>query len=703
MDGLLQYTKLGCKRLTSLLIGVVFSLLYSNIYAMDDVRLQLKWTHAYQFAGYYAAKHQGYYQDAGINVEIIEGQPGMSVIDEVLSGRADFGISTSSLLLTDPIDDITLLANIFQHSPLVIVALDQGPLFTLHDLDGATIMLEDGADELVAFLVNEGLSMDRINLVPHTFSIDSLLTGEVDAMSTYLTYEIYLFEQADVDIKIFTPRSIGIDFYGDNLFTRHSLAQHNPELAERFLEASLKGWAYALSNINEVVELIQQEYAPDHSHSFLTFEAESMLQLIRPEFVEIGYINPGRWKHIADVYQELGLLDAPPDWDAFFYTPPFVTYQGWVNIIIIVSIVTLLISGIATYIYLVNKRLRQVLHQSQQDQLIKESHNKILAMIADDHSLLSILTEITECVEALYPESLCSIMMKMDESDHLTPIVGSKLDKDYLDVIKKVPITVGAGSCGTAAATRQRVITEDIQDSIYWKSIHEAVVKAELKSCWSQPVLDHSGQLLATFAVYKKHVASPCDDEIALVEEFARLVAIAIDRSKMLNLLKSSEQHHRYLAHHDPLTGLANRSLFADRVKQAIRLAKREGTLLALILIDLNDFKLINDEYGHILGDKLLCDIAKRLKSVIRNSDTVSRYGGDEFVILLQGLTDPSEAKIVEDKIIESMSQPFLLEELEIYSSVSIGTALYPDDGSDEASLTHVADLRMYSYKRQTK
>ncbi len=620
MDGLLQYTKLGCKRLTSLLIGVVFSLLYSNIYAMDDVRLQLKWTHAYQFAGYYAAKHQGYYQDAGINVEIIEGQPGMSVIDEVLSGRADFGISTSSLLLTDPVDDITLLANIFQHSPLVIVALDQVPLFTLHDLDGATIMLEDGAYELVAFLVNEGLSMDRINLVPHTFSIDSLLTGEVDAMSTYLTYEIYLFEQADIDIKIFTPRSIGIDFYGDNLFTRHSLAQHNPELAERFLEASLKGWAYALSNINEVVELIQQEYAPDHSHSFLTFEAESMLQLIRPEFVEIGYINPGRWKHIAD-----------------------------------------------------------------------------------DHSLLSILTEITECVEALYPESLCSIMMKMDESDHLTPIVGSKLDKDYLDVIKKVPITVGAGSCGTAAATRQRVITEDIQDSIYWKSIHEAVVKAELKSCWSQPVLDHSGQLLATFAVYKKHVASPCDDEIALVEEFARLVAIAIDRSKMLNLLKSSEQHHRYLAHHDPLTGLANRSLFADRVKQAIRLAKREGTLLALILIDLNDFKLINDEYGHILGDKLLCDIAKRLKSVIRNSDTVSRYGGDEFVILLQGLTDPSEAKIVEDKIIESMSQPFLLEELEIYSSVSIGTALYPDDGSDEASLTHVADLRMYSYKRQTK
>ena len=684
-------------------LGIAIFFCSTQVFGVEQVKLQLKWTHAFQFAGYYAALHQGYYHEAGLDVEILEGKPGVSVIDEVRSGRAHFGVSTSSLLLTDPIDEVVLLANIFQHSPLVIVALDKGPFHTIHDLDGAVVMLEDGSDELVAYLVNEGLSLDNITFVPHSFSIDNLINGDVDAMSSYLTYEIYEFNQKDVGIKIFTPRSTGIDFYGDNLFTNRAMIEDKPAIAEAFLDASLKGWEYALNNIDETIALIVQHYNPLIDQSFLKYEADSMLQLIRPDLVEIGYVNPGRWQHIAEVYQDLGLLKAEPSWDRFFFTPSEENYTQWITLIMLVSVLTFFIAGIATYIYSVNTRLRKVLIQSQKDHSLKELHNRILAMIADDHPLPTILTEITLSLEAHRPGCLCSIMLKHDDESYLTPIASPSFDTDYIDTIKKVPIAVGAGSCGTAAATRQRVVIADIQSHPYWSSIKDAIVKAGLKSCWSQPVMDHSGQVLATFAIYTKSISEPSSDDIHLIEEVAQLAAIAIDRSRMLELLKLSEQHHRYLAHHDTLTGLANRSLFSDRVDQAIRLAKREGSHLAVVLIDLNDFKLINDQHGHIVGDKLLRAIAKRLKTSIRNSDTISRYGGDEFVILLQGLTDPNEAIVVEQKLYSLMSDPFMIDGLAIMSGCSIGIAYYPEDGLDETALTHAADLRMYTNKRQSK
>ena len=703
MDGPLNSNVFIQKHLYFLLAGLVCVLLSFPTSAKQDFALQLKWTHAFQFAGYYMALHKGYYQDVGLNVEIREGQPGISVIDEVQSGRADFGVSTSSLLLTHPINDVVLLANIFQHSPLVIASLDKGPFFTVHDLANSRFMLEDGSDELIAYLVKEGLSLDNIDFIPHTFSIDSLVNDEVDAMSVYLTHEIYFFNEANIDIRIFSPRTVGIDFYGDNLFTNRKVANQQSLEVEAFLRASLKGWAYALNNIDETIQLILKQYNPSLTESFLRYEAESMLQLIRPEFVEIGYVNPARWKHIAEIYQELGLLSSKPNWDKFFFTHQEETYRKWITVIIIVLLIAFLIACLTTYIYSVNKQLRKVLIQKQRANTLKEMHNQVLSMIADDHPLPSILKQITRNVEAYRMGCLCSIMLKLEDQDFLVPVASPSLDSKYLEVIKQVPITVGAGSCGTAAATRERVIIPDIQSHPYWQSIREAVVEANLRACWSQPVVDHSGQVLATFAIYHREITSPTDEELHLIEEVAQLAAIAIDRSRMLELLKQSEQHHRYLAHHDPLTGLANRALFSDRVKQAIHLAKREVNHLALILIDLDDFKIINDQHGHITGDKLLRAIAKRLKTSVRNSDTISRYGGDEFVILLQGLTDKSEASVVEEKLLSLMGEPFHIGDKAIFSGFSIGVAFYPEDGSDEDSLVHVADLRMYTNKRQSK
>lgn len=702
VDVLLKAAALG-KHLTALLLGLSGLFLSFSALALEPVRLQLKWTHAFQFAGYYAALEQGYYREAGLDVTLIEGQPGISVIDEVLSGNADFGIGTSSLLLTQPTADIALLANIFQHSPQVLVAVNHSPFQGVHDLAGKTLMLEDGADELIAYLISEGVTPNTFQQVPHDFSIDSLIEGRVDAMSAYLTHELYYLDKAGLSIQIYTPRSVGIDFYGDNLFTRRELASQHPERVEAFTQASLRGWDYALNHIDETIELIRQHYTTAHSADFLRFEAEGMVQLIRPDLVELGYINPGRWQHIAEIYQDLGLLDAIPDWNQFFFQPEKEQLKDWLTLLIISSILVALLSVIALYIYRVNRRLRQLLTEQRRDHHLKQDHNHILAMIAADQPLDATLEAIALSIETYRPGYLCSILLCDTEQNCLVQGAAPSLPESYNSRIRQVPIKVGAGSCGTAAATRQRVIVSDIQSHPYWKTVRELAASAGLAACWSQPVLDKSGQVLATFALYHRQPCEPSEEDIRLIEEVAQLAAIAIERNEVMQLLRTSEQHHRYLAQHDPLTGLANRHLFSDRVEQAIRLAERDQSHLALLLIDLNDFKLINDAHGHAIGDALLQAIATRLRENVRNSETVCRFGGDEFIILLQGIQQTAEAFSIREKLLQAMDEPFQVETLQIQSGCSIGVACYPEDGQDESSLTQMADQRMYDEKRRSK
>jgi diguanylate cyclase (GGDEF)-like protein/PAS domain S-box-containing protein len=164
---------------------------------------------------------------------------------------------------------------------------------------------------------------------------------------------------------------------------------------------------------------------------------------------------------------------------------------------------------------------------------------------------------------------------------------------------------------------------------------------------------------------------------------------------------KKSEERIRYMAQHDSLTGLPNRALFADRLQQALSYCKRHNRALAVMLLDLDKFKPVNDSYGHALGDELLKQVAVRLLACVRTSDTVARIGGDEFVILLHQVDDIDQAKIVSEKIQLVLSEFFVIEDNSIRIGCSIGTAFYPQDGADLLSLTKVADQRMYQQKRE--
>lgn len=153
-------------------------------------------------------------------------------------------------------------------------------------------------------------------------------------------------------------------------------------------------------------------------------------------------------------------------------------------------------------------------------------------------------------------------------------------------------------------------------------------------------------------------------------------------------------------AHHDDLTGLANRTLLADRFNSAVARAQRSGRLFALVMVDLNHFKAVNDSYGHAAGDAILITIARRLLGAVRACDTVARLGGDEFVLIIESIDEPQEIASIGDKLLDTLTDTVLLESgAQICIGASIGLAVFPEDGVDITTLLRVADQAMYQCK----
>jgi diguanylate cyclase (GGDEF)-like protein/PAS domain S-box-containing protein len=190
------------------------------------------------------------------------------------------------------------------------------------------------------------------------------------------------------------------------------------------------------------------------------------------------------------------------------------------------------------------------------------------------------------------------------------------------------------------------------------------------------------------------------EDSIAPIHDRGGLVLGAVIVFRDVSAARAVEQRMSHLAQHDMLTGLANRWLLHDRLELAIGLALRHNQQLALLFVDMDLFKNVNDSYGHPIGDQCLTLIAERLRSCVRGTDTVCRFGGDEFVVLLSEITHSADAIMCASKISSKLSLPYQLAELELHFTASVGVAIYPNDGRDPAALLMSADRAMLDAKR---
>ncbi|MFO7559504.1 MAG: EAL domain-containing protein [Desulfobacterales bacterium] len=197
-----------------------------------------------------------------------------------------------------------------------------------------------------------------------------------------------------------------------------------------------------------------------------------------------------------------------------------------------------------------------------------------------------------------------------------------------------------------------------------------------------------------------KNTQRSAGTEEQLREANEHLVVATVRAQTMTDAAEQTAAQMTHMAEHDFLTGLPNRMLLTDRLEQAITIAQRHGKQVALIFLDLDNFKHINDSHGHEVGDQLLQSAAKRLQACVRHSDTVSRQGGDEFVVLLPEVDKVQGAVLIAEKLMEAMAEPHLINGHRLHVSLSIGISLYPDDGKDVEAVVGNADTAMYHAKK---
>lgn len=783
--------------------------------AAQKIKLQLKWQHAFQFAGYYAAQQQGYYRAAGLDVEIVPLRPGVNVVDEVTSQRAQFGIGTSALLL-DYVNGapVRLVANVFQHSAYVLLARQVNALQDIHDLRGKRLMLEPGAEELKAYLHIQGLGPADYQLVPHSFSLDDLMSGKVDAMSAYSIYEPVLLRQANVPYHVYTPRAHGIDFYGDNLFTSLEFASKQPDIVQAFRRASLQGWVYAMENPTVVIRYMIEQKLTSTDELILEAEAQAIQPLLRLELIEVGYINRARWQHIADVYQQLGLMPSQVGLDAFLplAATPFNRLWYWGGAAAGLGLLLALV--LLGYITRVNRRLQQLLVEHRQQRLWQATRNEVLQLMLQQHlSTTELMQQVLQRLKR-YQAECCAVLL-LDQANTPTlisvdlspvgvddllqrlalfqdecdtpglnllrvpalgrptpyfiepmaedaqfcafPLQGDKgqipgvllvwlprhfsvQDLDVLDDLVSI-VAVGlerihATQALSQSEARHRLLTDHASDVIFTLDskgtisyISPAVER--LRGFTPAEVMNqHISQVMSAESSLKvqqalQHSFAAVEQGLPFVEfvcelqqthkngsmvwvevktagiyneqrEFIGVVGITRDLTER----KLAEQQMQHMAQHDSLTGLPNRLLFHDRLEQALHACSRHERQLALLLLDLNKFKPVNDHYGHAAGDELLVAIGERLRALLRASDTVARIGGDEFVVLIPQLESPNEAERVALKIRHALSEPFELAAATVQIGTSIGIACFPADGDTEDQLLQTADARMYQQKQ---
>ncbi|WP_324039487.1 diguanylate cyclase domain-containing protein [Aeromonas dhakensis] len=627
---------------------------------IDKVTVQLPWQHQFQFAGYYAAQAKGFYRAAGLDVTLRPAMTGTDVVNEVMSGNAQFGISGSDLLLARASGQpIVVLASMLQHSPLVLLTLERPDIRQPADLAGKRLMLEPGSQELQIYL-NRHTPPESWIKQPYRQGLKALLAGKTDAISAYSTTEPFYLAKMGIPYRVFSPRSIDFDFYGDNLFTSERELNSRPERVYAFQQATLKGWRYAMDNPAEMIDWIVTKYPSGAGRDLLQFEANTTRELMQPDLVEPGYMQPERWQQIARNYLDAGLLSALPDLEHFLYNPDrerirqqrqLLDKSVAVAMLITLSLLTLL--GIFCYLYL---RLRQEARGRQRltrELAQSEQHYRFVA----ENSADVIWTMDTTTLRFRYVSPAIQPLSGYDPTDVLT-----------LPLRQLIPET-----------SRKQLRAELSGSLAAWqRGDHEqtrCVIRTQLRH--------KEGHLVATETITTLH-----GNEQGQPDAILGVTRDITERA-------AREEMMRRLAFYDPLTNLPNRRLLQQRLKEVM-----EGKVaqLALLFIDLDHFKPINDTFGHETGDVLLNMVAERMRHCVRERDLVARLGGDEFVILLPDTGD--EALTVADHLHQRLRHPFRIdEEQELRISSSIGVALYPEHGTDPKTLMHHADQAMYQAK----
>lgn len=482
----------------------------------------------------------------------------------------------------------------------------------------------------------------------------------MEALNAYVSNEPFVLKQAGIPFSTLRPQSYGMDFYGDLLFTIQALVKQHPQRVAAFRAASLRGWQYALEHPDEIADLILERYnTQGKSREQLQYEAQALQRLINPEVIELGHNNPGRWRHIANTFARFGLVEPDQPLDGFFYQPNPDVDLTWLYSALAISLAVLvLVAGITLYIHRAHRRLARAMAEKHRN----EERYRVIFQSSASAGIVwregFIITDWNHQAEAVFGWSREEVLGRSYMDFLLPEAERRRLADDFAQVawdVSHLPHGVNEN------------LTRDGR-----------VISCEWFNAWLPP---QEG-------------------------EPPEVISLAIDITERRRL----EDQVRQLAFFDPLTRLPNRRLLDDRVEQAMANFRRQSECGALLFIDLDNFKPLNDRYGHDVGDLLLVEVARRLVESVRTSDTVARHGGDEFVVLLTHLpvveTEArTNALCVASKLLEQLTASYCLHRpgdaapVEHRCSASIGLVLL-NGQVDKDEVFRRADMAMYDAKR---
>jgi diguanylate cyclase (GGDEF)-like protein/PAS domain S-box-containing protein len=314
---------------------------------------------------------------------------------------------------------------------------------------------------------------------------------------------------------------------------------------------------------------------------------------------------------------------------------------------------------------------------------------EVLEMIAEGRPMDDILNRVVDAAHRQESQAAAAAAALLtDRNKHIAPRLPQPL---AAAIESKLPEIV-ARVAQLAAGHGDRAVVCDLRNDPTWTDLVPMLTEQGIRTCWAMLINSRHREPSGIFCVYTRDGHGPGSSAIEMLKLASELIGVANEHRQLTEQLT-------FQAHHDSLTRLPNRSLFNDRLQQALAAASRSSSPLAVLLIDVDRFKFVNDTYGHANGDELLCQLATRLQRRVRSSDTLARMGGDEFAAILSTLNSPADVERVAADLVNEFKKPINLNGRELAITITVGCAVFPRHGSDAASLLRNADLALYRAK----
>ena len=317
----------------------------------------------------------------------------------------------------------------------------------------------------------------------------------------------------------------------------------------------------------------------------------------------------------------------------------------------------------------------------------------ILERITGNASLSDVLDTLLRLVEAECPGIKATILLLDEDGGHLRSCSAPSMPQGWIDAVDGVAVGDGVGSCGTAIARRQPIIVSDIETDPLWQDFRDFIRPFGLKACWSWPIIATDGSIVGSSAMYCASARGPSAIESRLSAFTTHIAGIAIQR-------KQADDRIRFLAQNDALTGLPNRARLEPIIDQALRNLGQSQSEIAIVFIDIDNFKNVNDDLGHRAGDSVLQVIAARLLSMLGPQETAARLSGDEFVVLLREAGLKSGVTLARVAALRAaIGAPIEIDGRTFHLTTSMGVAHCPGDGATAEALIANADAALFRAK----